>query len=172
MRRRDFIYSPLLWITGAGALAAIGCDALSLPGPSSGNDSPDGGGSNVPVDTNSGVDACAQAVVKMHDTYAQALYLDGTYGPLTGVVEVAYVAAGAAITLDFWHGHGGQQHRFTLEADHFEALKQGQRVTVGTTTVDGHEHTLFVDPLDEDYRVPGAVDVDVDVYPGHCEETP
>ncbi len=167
MRRRDF-----LWLTGAGALACtVACDATATPGPSPGDDpAPDGGGANVPVDTDPGVDACAQAVVEMHDTYAQALYLDGTYGPLTGIVEVAYVTAGAAITLDFWHGHGGQQHRFTLEASHFEALKQGQRVTVGTTTVDGHEHTLFVDPLDEAYRVPGAPDVDVAL--GTCQETP
>jgi hypothetical protein len=167
MRRRDFI-----WICGGSVLScAIGCDAASTPEPGPDpEDQPDAGSSNAPVDTNPGADACAQAVVKMHDTYAQALYLDGTYGPLTGVVEVAYVTAGSAITLDFWHGHGGQQHRFTLEPSHFDALKQGQRVTVGTTTVDGHEHTLFVDPLDEDYRVPGAPDVDVPL--GHCQETP
>jgi hypothetical protein len=166
MRRRDF-----LWITAGGALACVvSCDAVSEPAPGDTTDPPPDGSTTSPVDTNSGVDACAQAVVKLHDTYAQALYLDGTYGPLTGVVEVEYVVAGAAITLDFWHGHGGQQHRFTLEPSLFEALKQGQRVTVGTTTVDGHEHTLFVDPLDEDYRVPGAPDVDVPL--GHCEETP
>ncbi len=165
MRRREF-----LRIAGGGVLACtIGCEAPTPPpGPGSGpdGDQPDAGNTG-PVDTNGGVDACAQAVVKMHDTYAQALYLDGTNGPLTGVVEVSYVAAGAAITLDFWHGHGGQLHRFTIEPSHFEALKQGERVTIGTTTVDGHEHTLFVDPLDEDYRVPGAPDVDVAL--GHCE---
>jgi hypothetical protein len=27
--------------------------------------------------------------------------------------------------------------------------------------VDGHSHTLFIDPKDEGYRVPGAPDVDV-----------
>ncbi len=164
MRRRDF-----LLIAGGGALA-ISCTSATSPEPSPPNaDEPDAG-TNVPVDSNGGVDACAQAVVKMHDTYAQALYLDGTHGPLTGVVEVAYVAAGTAITLDFWHGHGGVQHRFTIEPVHFEDLKQGKRVTIGTTTVEGHEHTLFVDPLDEDYRVPGAPDVDVPL--GHCAEEP
>lgn len=160
-------------IAGGGAVACtIGCEtpASPGPGPSAGDDDVEPDAPNAPVDTNGGVDACAQAVVKMHDTYAQALYLDGTNGPLTGVVEVAYVMAGTAITLDFWHGHGGQQHRFTIEPSHFAALKNGERVTIGTTTVEGHEHTLFVDPLDEDYRVPGAPDVDVPL--GVCEEQP
>jgi hypothetical protein len=156
MRRRD-----LLWMLG-GAVGIAACDAVSKPPPSSDEgDTEPSDAAPIPVDANGGVDACAQAVVKMHDTYAQALYLDGTYGPLTGVIEVAFVMAGAAITLEFWHGHGGVQHRFTIALDQFEALKRGERVTVTTTTVDGHAHTLFVDPLDEAYRVPGAPDVDV-----------
>jgi hypothetical protein len=71
------------------------------------------------------------------------------------------VIAGTTLTLDFWHGHGGVPHRFTLEAQHFERLKAGEKVTLGTTTVDGHAHTLFIDPKDEDYRVAGAPDVAV-----------
>ncbi len=150
MRRRDF-----LLIVGGSAFA---CSTPASPTPAGDDDdAPDA----VPVDTHGGVDACAQAVVAMHDTYAQALYLDGTYGPLTGVIEVAYVMVGAAITLEFWHGHGGTQHRFTVAPDDFAALKRGERVTITTTTVDGHAHTLFIDPLDEAYRVPGAPDVDV-----------
>jgi hypothetical protein len=106
-------------------------------------------------------DACVAPTVLMHDTNAQALYLDGTYGPLTGNIKVAYVIANATITLDFWHGHGGTQHRFTLDQATFDKLKAGQRVTLGTTTVDGHSHTLFIDPKSEMYRVPGAPDVPV-----------
>lgn len=106
-------------------------------------------------------DACVPPTVQMHDTNAQALYLDGTNGPLTGVVTVAMVAARETITLDFWHGHGGISHRFTLEPAHFEALLRGERVTVGTSTVEDHAHTLFIDPRDEAYRVPGAPDVPV-----------
>jgi hypothetical protein len=151
MRRREFLLI-------AGGLVA--CSTRSQP---TGDDPPDvqPDAADVPVDSKAGVDACVQEVVTMHDTYAQALYLDGSYGPLTGVVEVAYVTAGAAITLDFWHGHGGQVHRFTVTPEHFAALKRGEKITITTTTVDGHEHTLFVDPLDEDYRVPNAPDVDV-----------
>ncbi len=107
------------------------------------------------------LDACAQDSTKMHDTNAQALYLDGSKGPLTGVVTVAAVIAGTTVTLDFWHGHNGVPHRFTLEPAHFAALKRGERITLGTTTVDSHSHTLFVDPRDEAYRVSGAPDVDV-----------
>jgi hypothetical protein len=161
MRRRDFI-----WILGSGIAAIeIGCDDTLIK-PSSPGETPDAAAED-PLDATQTADACTQAVVRMHDTYAQALYLDNSLGPLTGVVEVDFVLAGASITLEFWHGHGGQQHRFTLEPAHFEALKRGERVTLGTTTVDGHAHTLFVDPRDEDYRVPGAPDVDVPL--GRCE---
>lgn len=156
MRRREFLLV-------LGSIGIASCDAPVAKSPPVGDedDTEPSDAAPLPVDSNGGVDSCAQAVVAMHDTYAQALYLDGTYGPLTGVVEVAYVMAGAAITLEFWHGHGGVQHRFTITPEHFEALKRGERVTITTTTVDGHEHTLFIDPLDEDYRVPGAPDVDV-----------
>ena len=99
--------------------------------------------------------------VMMHDTYAQALYYDGTYGPLTGTVTVDHVLGGVAVELEFWHGHGGQNHRYTITPENIDALKRGERVTVETTEVDSHRHTLFVDPLDEDYRVPGAPDVPV-----------
>lgn len=98
-----------------------------------------------------------------HDTNAQALYLDGSLGPLTGVIEVAAMAAGVATTRDFWHGHGGVLHRFTIDPDQFAALIRGERVTIATTTVDGHAHTLFIDPIDEAYRVTGAPDVIVPI---------
>jgi len=161
MQRRQF-----LWLAGGAAVgfAAGGCPPAAAP-PGGADAAPDPE-SELPVDANGGVDACTQAVVTLHDTYAQALYLDGTLGPLTGVIEVAYVIAGASITLDFWHGHDGVQHRFTLEPSHFDQLKAGERVTLGTTTVEGHAHTLFVDPTDENYRVPDAPDVDVPL--GHC----
>ena len=163
MRRREF-----LWILGSGIVALeVGCDD-TLINPSPPNDMPDAAAGD-PLDAPAqAADACTQAVVRMHDTYAQALYLDNSLGPLTGVIEVDFVLAGASITLDFWHGHGGQRHRFTLEPAHFEALKRGERITIGTTTVDGHAHTLFVDPRDEGYRVPGAPDIAVPL--GHCED--
>jgi hypothetical protein len=162
MQRRVFL-SLVGFGTGVGVVATlIGCDAGAGPDSDS-PERPDAPGSNAPSDAAPSTmpDACMQRYVQMHDTNAQALYLDGSLGPLTGVIKVQYVVAGAAITLDFWHGHGGQQHRFTLLPEHFEKLKAGERVTLGTTTVDNHAHMLFIDPIDEDYRVPGAPDVPV-----------
>ena len=161
MQRRDFI-----WIFGSGIVACtLGCEqhveepsADADPGGGTG-----GGNGDNAATGDAGVDACVQHTVKLHDTYAQALYLDGTNGPLTGTVTTAQVIAGAIVTMDFWHGHGGIQHRFTLEAQHFADLVHGKRITVGTTTVDGHAHTLLIDPKDEGYRVPGAPDVDVPI---------
>jgi hypothetical protein len=164
LARRDF-----LWILGGSAVTfTVGCkdvaggpddppgvDASSTPGPDGGTATAD-----------AAPDACVLATVKMHDTLAQALYLDGSYGPLTGTITTQMVATGATITLKFWHGHGGVDHKFTLEPSHFEKLKNGEKVTVGTSTVDGHAHTLFIDPRDEDYRVPGAPDVDIPL--DHC----
>lgn len=155
MRRRELLW----WIGGSFVAFTLGCDSEDVV---PANDAAATPGADAHVGpSDAATDACVQNVVKMHDTYAQALYYDGTNGPLTGVISVAYVIAGTSITLDFWHGHGGQLHRFTLEPAHFAELKQGKRITVGTTMVDGHAHTLFIDPRDESYRVPGAPDVEV-----------
>ena len=150
---------------GIAATLIISCDADTgpdlPPDNGGGGDGPDAAIA-PPVDGAS-ADACAHAFTTMHDTEAQALYLDGSLGPLTGTIRVSYVMAGAAITLDFWHGHNGQQHRFTLTPQMFADLKKGTKVTVGTTTVDNHSHTLFIDPKDERYRTPGAPDMMVDL---------
>jgi hypothetical protein len=146
--------------TGIGVAALlIGCDADA--GPASPVEADAAGGDSPTPDAPPSPDACTPATVLMHDTNAQALYLDGSFGPLTGNIRVTYVVAGTTLTLDFWHGHGGTPHRFTLEPQHFAMLKAGQKVTLGTTTVEGHAHTLFIDPKDEKYRVPGAPDVPV-----------
>jgi hypothetical protein len=158
MRRREFI-----WIFGGAVVTGtIGCTPdANAPGTdaatSTAADAPQ------PPDMSPATDACVSDVVKMHDTYAQALYFDGSNGPLTGIITVAHAVAGSTLTLEFWHGHGGVQHQFTLEPMHFAALRRRERVTLDTTVVDNHSHTLFVDPTDEMYRVPGAPDVDVRV---------
>lgn len=158
MRRRDFIW----WFGGSMVAGVIGCESHGDGDQGGQVPSTDAASSGVdPMPADGSVDACIQNVVAMHDTYAQALYLDGTLGPLTGIVTTAHVIAGVLITMDFWHGHGGVPHRFTLDPTHFDALKRGERITITTTTVEGHAHTLFVDPRDERYRVEGAIDVDV-----------
>jgi hypothetical protein len=161
-QRRDF-----LWILGGGIVfAKLGCDQPPpAPAPPLLDGTPEQPPSQPTGDAAAAIDACTAVKVTMHDTYAQALYLDGSLGPLTGVVEVAHVIAGATITLEFWHGHNGVPHRWTLVPQDFAALKRGERITLGTTTVDGHAHTLFIDPVDETYRVPGAPDVPVPLDP-------
>lgn len=156
MRRRDFI-----WVFGSGVVTCVlGCE--TDPQQPAADAATSGSAPDVDAPTAQGsLDACVKELVTLHDTYAQALYFDGTLGPLTGIVTVAHVVAGTTVTMDFWHGHNGQLHKFTLEPDHFAALKRGERVTVETTTVDGHAHMLFVDPRDEDYRVPDAPDVEI-----------
>lgn len=160
MRRREALVFLSLG-TGIGVAAPlIGCGVDAGPADPHAPDAA-GGDPPSPDAAPAAPDTCASASVLMHDTNAQALYLDGSYGPLTGVITVVAVVAGTTLTLDFWHGHNGVPHRFTLEPIHFEMLKHGEKVTLGTTTVDGHSHTLFIDPVDEAYRVSGAPDVPV-----------
>jgi hypothetical protein len=157
MRRREFV-----WVFGSLAVTGtIGCSADAKAPATDAQAQP--GVDAAQADAPATADACVPDVVTMHDTYAQALYFDGSYGPLTGIVTVAHAVAGQTLTMDFWHGHGGLQHRFTLEPMHFAALRRGERVTLETTIVDGHAHMLFVDPTDEAYRVRGAPDVEVTV---------
>jgi hypothetical protein len=104
-----------------------------------------------------------RAEVILYDTNAMALYFDGGLGPKTGVIKVQYIIDGKNVTLDFWHGHGGKQHQFTLTPEHYADLKQLKKVTLQTTVVDGHRHKLFIDPNSTRYRVPGAVPVKVTV---------
>jgi hypothetical protein len=101
-------------------------------------------------------DAGCTITVTLYDMHAMALYLDGSLGPRTGIVRVADIAAGTEQPRDFWHGHGGQLHRFTITPAHFAALRRRERIMIETTEVDGHRHTLFVDPTDPQWRVEGA----------------
>jgi hypothetical protein len=173
LRRRGF----LKLIAGGAVLGLTGCPGtLGEPGGDPGD--PDGGpGTPPPGDPDAApgtpppaaADAapgCDAGSVVMYDTYAMALYMDGSLGPETGVIEVEFVIAGALRDMDFWHGHGGVLHRFTLLPEHFEALKRGERVDIATTEVEGHHHMLFIDPTDPQWRVEGATPVEV---PLACE---
>lgn len=160
MRRREVIH----WLARGGVVTFVfGCKSPVVGDDEPADEADAQPDAALPVETmhDAGVDACVSPTVKMHDTYAQALYFDGTKGPLTGTITIGHVVAGALVTFDFWHGHGNQLHRFTLIPSHFAALKNGEKITVTTSTVDGHQHNLFIDPKDEAYRVPNAPDVDV-----------
>lgn len=101
------------------------------------------------------------ARVVLYDTYAMALYMDGSLGPKTGVLKVDYVLANQPVDLEFWHGHGGKNHRFTVTPDHFKELKKLKKVLIETTRVADHTHKLFIDPSDPKWRVAGAPPVEV-----------
>lgn len=102
-----------------------------------------------------------RGTVTLYDTYAQALYMDGGMGPKTGTIKVDYILAYQPVVLEFWHGHGGRNHKFTLTQAHYDDLKKLKRVYVTTDSVDGHTHKLFIDPVDTKWRVPGAKPVSV-----------
>lgn len=109
-----------------------------------------------PADSGLHPDAECTDYVELYDMQAQALYLDRTFGPVFGLISIADVVAGQPVELEFWHGHGGRSHLFTLLPTHYEALKRLERVTIVTTEVDSHQHELFIDPVDPRYRAAGA----------------
>ncbi len=94
--------------------------------------------------------------VTLYDMYAIATYFDGGIGPETGTVTVAMVDANLPVNFVFWHGHGGKNHQFTLMPEHFQSIRDLKKTWVETTSVDGHSHKLFIDPVDPRWRVPGA----------------
>ena len=49
-------------------------------------------------------------------------------------------------TYPFWHGHDGMLHMFTVTADNFKALQQGQSLLLYTTMVEDHRHPLQIAP--------------------------
>lgn len=156
MRRRDFLLG-----SAAGALAACALDR-DPPSLDAGPHADDDATPAPPVDASTQPDAAAcTRTITLYDTNAVALYFDGSIGPLTGVIRVAEIAAGVALPRDFWHGHGGQLHHFTVTAADLAALRRGQRVMIATTVVDDHQHQLFIDPLDPTWRVPGAPPVTI-----------
>lgn len=140
----------------AGSAPADAGSAPPSPDAAAGSPVPPDAGSERAPDAGS----CGDYVL-MHDTYAQALYFDGSYGPHTGVIRAEWAVAGDAVELTFWHGHGGVDHRFTVGPEHFAALRRGERVMIETTEVQAHTHQLFIDPVDERWRVEGAEDVRV-----------
>jgi hypothetical protein len=133
MERREF-----LWILGGGVVAfEIGCHSRhGLPGTPA---DALGGTDTTDERPDAAAEGCQQAFIRIADTYAPAVYLDGSL-----------VLAGTTITLDV--RHGGIVHRYTLASREFEALEQGEPITLPTITVGDRRHTLVIAPR---YRVPG-----------------
>ncbi|MEY4629881.1 MAG: hypothetical protein RIQ81_1, partial [Pseudomonadota bacterium] len=102
-----------------------------------------------------------EEMVTLYDCFAVATYYDGEIGPHTGTITVAMVDANTEVNLEFWHGHGGSQHKFTVTAGHFQSIRDLQKTWIETTSVDNHTHKLFIDPVDPRWRVPGAKPVQI-----------
>src|SRR6476620_1160134 len=120
MRRREVIH----WLAGGSVVTFVfGCHPSEIEPTGDDDDgqssaSPDAATATVAPDA--AIDACVAPTAKMHETYAHALYSDGTKGPLTGTITVGTGIAGVTVTFDFWHGHGNVLHRYTLMPTHFD----------------------------------------------------
>lgn len=153
---------PLPGAKGTQVPASAGADAAG--GGPNGNDVSDGGADASIADAQADApEAGPTQYVTLYDTYAVALYFDGSLGPTTGIISVADVAAGVNKDYDFWHGHSGMLHRYALSAADFAKLKKKQKVETMTSVVENHQHKLFVDPTDPKWRVPGSKPVQVSV---------
>ena len=93
--------------------------------------------------------------VMMADMRIIALYSDGTFGPVTGVLRVEDIIMRRPVTLDHWDSHG---HKFTITPEHHASLKRGEKIKIKTTVAQSHDHLVLVDPAN---HVPGAQPVAV-----------
>ena len=144
LKKIDFIKSSFKYLAGFSVLGFVSCGRSESTASSSLSDGVEG------VD-----------FVTLYDTYAMALYFDGTMGPKTGVIKVDYILNNEDLDFEFWHGHGGKQHHFVLTKQNIADIKSLKRTSITTTEVDRHSHKLFIDPRDPKYRVPGAKPVRV-----------
>ncbi len=69
-------------------------------------------------------------------------------GTENGILKAEDIIKGEPLTLEFWHGHGGVKHEFTITAENFSSLKAGNPVVVyvPTNVVGGHYHFVVIDP--------------------------
>jgi hypothetical protein len=70
---------------------------------------------------------------------------DGTYSQMP-CITMRDIARGVTKEYQFWHGHGGGSHRFTVTAENFAELREGKFVEIFTNIIDGHRHALRISP--------------------------
>jgi hypothetical protein len=49
---------------------------------------------------------------------------------------------GEVLEFDFWHGHGGMTHSFTINGEQFFTLQEVGEVEIYTDVIQGHRHAL------------------------------
>lgn len=132
MKRRDFLkQSGTGLLLTAGALAGCGRETLLHPSR---------------IEQRAGV---------YYDSYAMALYMDGGLGPKTGIIRAQQLIELEDFEMEFWHGHGGTNHRYVVTAENLSEMKD-KKVILETDVVASHSHKLFVDFSDERWRVPNS----------------
>lgn len=70
---------------------------------------------------------------------------DGTYYKMPCIPQED-IDAGESRTYEFWHGHNGQVHQFTVTAEDFAQLQEGRDIEIYTDVITGHRHALLVSP--------------------------
>ena len=70
---------------------------------------------------------------------------DGTSYSMPCITAVD-IAAGVEKIYDFWHGHDGMQHKFTVTSADFAKLKAGHETEIYTSVVEDHRHSLLLSP--------------------------
>lgn len=59
------------------------------------------------------------------------------------------ISIGEPKSYKFWHGHGGEEHSFSLSEGDFKRLTEGEDIEVYTSIINGHRHALKVNPIIE-----------------------
>jgi len=60
-------------------------------------------------------------------------------------ISRAFIEKGEEQKYNFWHGHDGELHRFTITAEDFALLRSGKSIEIFTAVVDGHKHAVKID---------------------------
>ena len=81
----------------------------------------------------------------VQDFHAYNIYFDGTRGPKTGIIKATKMQLGKTVDLEFWHGHGGKNHRFVVTQKEYQQIIRGKVVDIQTDSVQNHTHTVRLD---------------------------
>jgi hypothetical protein len=104
------------------------------------------------------IEPALEKIVIVKDLRAIALYSDGSFGPDTGTILSADLAAKKIVTHKFWDSHG---HTYALTEAHYLDLIKGKKIQVETTVAQGHNHKVLIDPAKP---IKNAKEVSINLY--------
>jgi hypothetical protein len=99
-----------------------------------------------------------EKIVVIKDLRAIALYSDGNFGPDTGTILSADLAAKKSVIHKYWDSHG---HTYSLTEAHYLDLLKGKKIQVVTTVAQGHDHKVLIDPAKP---IKDAKEVSINLY--------